>query len=38
MVSKDELKQIGIENRTCYHFDDIMIVGRINFSNILLDE
>ena len=29
---------IDIKNRTCYYFDDIMRVGDINFSDILLEE
>ena len=38
MDSKDALKEIDIKNRTCYYFDDIMRVGGINFSDILLEE
>ena len=38
MESKDELKEIDIKTRTCYYFDDIMTVGSINFSDILLDK
>ena len=38
MESKDELKEIDIENRTCYYFDDIITDGDIYFNNILLDE
>ena len=38
MESKDELKEIDIKNRTCYHFDDIMRVRDIDYSDILLDE
>ena len=38
MKSKDELKEIDIKNRNCYYFDDIMVVGNIGFSDILLDE
>ena len=38
MESKDELKEIDIKNRTCYYFDDIIIVIDINFSDILLHE
>ena len=34
MVSKDELKEIDIKNRTCYYFDDI----DTDFSGILLDK
>ena len=36
MESKDELKEIDIENRSCYYFDDIIKNIDINFSNILL--
>ena len=38
MESKDELKEIGIKNRTCYYFDDIMRVIDTDFSDILLDK
>ena len=42
MVSKDELKEIDIKNRTCYYFDDIMRAWDIDidtdFSGILLDK
>ena len=38
MESKDELKVIDIENRTCYYLDDVMRAVDINFDNILLDE
>ena len=34
MESTDELKEIDINNRTCYYFDDIMIVEDIDSSNI----
>ena len=39
MGSKNDLKEIDIENRTCYYFDDIIRVcdRNINFSDILLD-
>ena len=38
MKSKNELKEIDIENRVCYYFDDIINGAKINFSNILLDK
>ena len=38
MKSKNELKEIYIENRVCYYFDDIINGIKINFSNILLDK
>ena len=40
MESKDKLKEIGIKNRTCYYFDDIIRFWNrdIDFSDILLDE
>ena len=40
MRRKDELKEIGIKNRTCYCFDDmIRFCDRdIDFSDILLDK
>ena len=38
MKSKNELKEIGIENRACYYFDDIINCANIDFSNILLNK
>ena len=38
MESKDELKEIDINNHTCYYFDAIMRVMDIDFSDILLNE
>ena len=39
MESKNELKEIDINNRTCYYFDNIMEVDEyINIDRILLDE
>ena len=38
MKSKNELKEIGIENRVCYYFDDIINGANIDFSNILLNK
>ena len=38
MESKDELKEINIENRTCYYFHDIMRVKDVDFTDILLEE
>ena len=38
MKSKDELKEIGVENRVCYYFDDIINGANIDFSNILLNK
>ena len=38
MESKDEFKRIGIKNRTCHYFDDIVAVEDIYFNDILLDE
>ena len=39
MESKNELREIDIENRACYYFDDIMRVKdrEIGFSDILSD-
>ena len=37
MESKDELKEIGIKNLTCYYFNDI-IKDRDIYSAVLLDE
>ena len=38
MESKDELKELGIKNCTCYYFDDIIRNLDIDFDNILLDK
>ena len=38
MESKDELKEIDINNHTCYYFDATMRVMDIDFSDILLNE
>ena len=38
MESNDELKEIGIKNRTRYYFDDVIRVGDFDFDNILSDE
>ena len=36
MESNYKTKEIGIKNRTCYYFDDIMRVLDIDFVNMLL--
>ena len=36
--SKNEWKEINIDNRVCYYFDDMINGTKINFSNILLDK
>ena len=33
MKSKNELKEIDIQNRVCYYFEDIINGSKINFSN-----
>ena len=38
MGSKYELKEVNIENRTGYYFNDIMRVIDIDFSDILLNK
>ena len=38
MENKDELKEIDIEIRKCYCFDDVMRVIDVDFSDTLLDE
>ena len=38
MESKGEFKKIGIKNRTCYYFDDIIKDRYANFDDVLLDE
>ena len=38
MESKDELKEIYIENCTCSYFDDVMRAIDVDFSDISLNE
>ena len=38
MKSREKLKEVGIKNRTCYYFDDIMWVIDIDFNKLLLDK
>ena len=38
MDSNDELKEIGIKNRTCYYFDDIIRIEDFDAKNILIDK
>ena len=38
MESKDELKEIDINNHACYYFDDIMRAIDINSSDIILNK
>ena len=34
----NNLKEINIENRTCYYYDDIIRIEDFDFDNSLLDE
>ena len=38
MESNNKLKEIDIENRTCYYFDDIIKIKDFDFNNILINE
>ena len=38
MESNDKLKEINIENRTCYFFDDIIKFEDFDLDNILTDD
>ena len=38
MENNDELKEIILENGTCYYLDDIIKIEDFDFDNILLDE
>ena len=38
MDSKGEIKEIDIENRTCYYFDDKFKIEHFNLDNILVYE
>ena len=38
MESNNKLKEINIENRTGYYFDDIIQIEDFDFDNFLLNE
>ena len=38
MESSNKLKEIDINNLTCYYFDDIIKIEDFNFNNILINE
>ena len=38
MEKDNEFKKVGIKNRTCYYFDDIVKIEDFDFDNILLEE
>ena len=38
MGSNDDLKEINIENRKRYYFDDLIKIEDFNLGNILIDE
>ena len=38
MESNEELKEINIRNRTCYHFFVIIKIEDFNFDNTLIHE
>ena len=38
MKGNEKLKETDIENRTCYHFDDIIEIKDFDVDNILKDE
>ena len=38
MKRNDELKEIDIENRKCYYFDNIIKIEDFDLNNILIDE
>ena len=37
MDSNDKLKEIDIENHTCYYFNDIIKIEGVNLANLLID-
>ena len=37
MKRNDELKEIDIENRKCYYFDNIIKIEDFDLNNILID-
>ena len=38
MENNNELNKVGIKNRTCYYFDDIIDINNLGLGNTLLDE
>ena len=38
MENNNELNKVGIKNRTCYYFDDIIDINNLGLDNTLLDE
>ena len=38
MEKKNEFKKVGIKNRGCCYFDNIIQIKDFQFDNILLDE
>ena len=38
MDSNYELKELGIKNRKCYYFDDIIKIEEFDLDNNLIDE
>ena len=37
-MEHNELKKVGIKNRTCYYFDDFIKLEYFDLDNILIDE
>ena len=37
-MENNEFKKVGIKNRTCYYFDDIIKLENFDFNNILIYE
>ena len=37
MELNDKIKEININNHTCYYFDDIIKIEVFDFNNIFLD-
>ena len=37
-MGDNEFKKVGIKNRACYYFDDIIKLEDFDFNNILLDK
>ena len=33
METKDDLKEIDVKNRSCYYFDDIIVIRDIEFGH-----
>ena len=38
MIESNKLKELDIENRTCYYYDDIIKIEDFDFDRVLRDD